>query len=252
MNDPITVDNKHVVYADEERVICWLWNFRDSKHTSIRETTKRAIFFLDSAFPMSHIKMEDALMLFEEGLTKINGTVITHNGILSKDNAHVDIKLDVNNKTIKDGAQGLFDALLFKKEKLNPNTTNKTVCNKQHAKETPKIEKVVQTPFVPVSASELTSNNWAVFFSSTGNLDKLKEIFEQKPALLECTDWSKSTLLMHAALGDHDKVAAFLVQSVPRMVDAKNQFGETAYDIALKNHNNKVLGVLKPQDANAK
>jgi len=46
----VKVENKHIVYADEERVICWLWNFRDSKYSCISETTKHAIFFWTQHF----------------------------------------------------------------------------------------------------------------------------------------------------------------------------------------------------------
>lgn len=92
-NDKVIVEEKHVVYSDEEKVITWLWNYRDSKITSISESTKHAIFFLDTAFRMKHIKMKEAALLFEESLMKI-GAEITSDGILSKANPQVDISFD--------------------------------------------------------------------------------------------------------------------------------------------------------------
>lgn len=115
MTEPVTIDSKHAVYADDDKVICWLWNFRDSKFTSISESTKHAIFFLDSAFPMAHIKMKDAILLFQDGLSKIEGTEITHNGILSNKNMEVEIGFENHDRTITDeNEHGLFDALLNK------------------------------------------------------------------------------------------------------------------------------------------
>lgn len=246
MADSITVDKKHVVYADEERVICWLWNFRDSKHTSIRETTKQAIFFLDAAFPMNHIKMQDAIVLFEEGLVNCGGSLVTHNGILSKNNMQVDIDLAVHIRTIT-GSQGLFDSLLFRNEKLKKTKLSAGDCKLPPAKQetTPRI----QVPFVPASIVELATPNWAVFAASTGNLALLKSIVEHTPALLTCKDWSKSTLLMHAAIGNHDEVAAYLVDSAASTVDEKNEFGETACDLALKHQSQKVLDVLRTKSS---
>lgn len=60
-NDKVVIDPRHVVYSDDERVICWLWNYRDSKFTSISKETKQAVFFLDSAFDLKHLPMEKAI-----------------------------------------------------------------------------------------------------------------------------------------------------------------------------------------------
>lgn len=47
----VEVGGNQVVYADDSRVICWLWNHKDSAETSIDETTKTVIFFIDAIAP---------------------------------------------------------------------------------------------------------------------------------------------------------------------------------------------------------
>lgn len=48
--EAIEVNDKQVIYSDsnDERVICWLWNHKDSESTCISENTQKAIFFIDS------------------------------------------------------------------------------------------------------------------------------------------------------------------------------------------------------------
>jgi len=98
-NDKLVVEEKHIVYADEEKIITWLWNYRDSRITSVSETTKHAIFFLDTAFQMEHMKMNEAALLLENNLIKIGAEIIS-DGILSKENPKVDILLDKPCRTL--------------------------------------------------------------------------------------------------------------------------------------------------------
>lgn len=46
----IDVARQNVVYADDEKVCCWLWNYRDTREASLSEETKKAIFLVDQAF----------------------------------------------------------------------------------------------------------------------------------------------------------------------------------------------------------
>ncbi|MGK9267662.1 hypothetical protein KXR56_13435 [Bacillus inaquosorum] len=46
-SEPISLSKNSVVYADEEKVLCSYWNYRDSEYTKITENTKNAIFFID-------------------------------------------------------------------------------------------------------------------------------------------------------------------------------------------------------------
>ena len=55
------VDPRQVVYADDARVCCWLWNHRDSREVSVTPVTRRALFFVDQAFDPVHSSLEAAL-----------------------------------------------------------------------------------------------------------------------------------------------------------------------------------------------
>jgi len=64
----ITTKSNQVVYADDQRVICWLWNHKDSAETCIDETSKCVLFFIDS---FEHSKVQLALKELEDSLQKI-------------------------------------------------------------------------------------------------------------------------------------------------------------------------------------
>ncbi len=67
----IDVVPKNVVYADEEKVCCWLWNYRDTREASISEETKKAIFLVDQAFDTEWKTVREGLdsLSFELGKT---------------------------------------------------------------------------------------------------------------------------------------------------------------------------------------
>ncbi|MBS3903162.1 MAG: hypothetical protein KGZ30_02165 [Anaplasmataceae bacterium] len=46
--EKIETQPNQVVYADDKRVICWLWNHKDAVETCIDESTQRVVFFVDS------------------------------------------------------------------------------------------------------------------------------------------------------------------------------------------------------------
>ena len=56
-----TVDPRQVVYADEKRVCCWLWNHRDCRDVAVSFDTRRALFLVDQAFPPVHSSPEAIL-----------------------------------------------------------------------------------------------------------------------------------------------------------------------------------------------
>ena len=45
----IDVSPKNILYADEEKVCCWLWNHRDTRDASLSESTENALFLIDQA-----------------------------------------------------------------------------------------------------------------------------------------------------------------------------------------------------------
>lgn len=89
----IKVDTQphHVVYADEERVLCWLWNHKDSAETCIDETTEHVIFFVDG---FERDKVQDALGLLAEKLEKIACTPLER-GILNRETPSAQLKTHV-------------------------------------------------------------------------------------------------------------------------------------------------------------
>jgi DNA/RNA-binding domain of Phe-tRNA-synthetase-like protein len=79
----------HVVYADEERIICWLWNHKDSGETCIDESSECVLFFVDS---FEHDRVQAALKLLAENLEKIQCTLL-ETGILNRNSPQVTLKI---------------------------------------------------------------------------------------------------------------------------------------------------------------
>lgn len=69
----IITEPHHIVYADNQRTICWLWNHKDSEETCIAETTKQVIFFIDSSGVAKSHHMQTALQNLSEKLVQIGG-----------------------------------------------------------------------------------------------------------------------------------------------------------------------------------
>lgn len=86
--EKIPVQSNHVVYADDERVMCWLWNHKDSRDTCIDEESEYVIFFMD-AFDLESINK--GLQLLKENLEKIESSVLEI-GILNKEASIVEVK----------------------------------------------------------------------------------------------------------------------------------------------------------------
>lgn len=47
-SEKVACSSKHIVYADDQDVLCWLWNHKDAKKTAITEETEEVIFFFDA------------------------------------------------------------------------------------------------------------------------------------------------------------------------------------------------------------
>ena len=67
----LRLDPAHIVYGDEEQVICWLWNHKDSQATCIDKKTTHAIFFVDAATKPVHWDMQKTVDFLSELLEKI-------------------------------------------------------------------------------------------------------------------------------------------------------------------------------------
>jgi DNA/RNA-binding domain of Phe-tRNA-synthetase-like protein len=88
--ETIPVCENHVVYADEEKVLCWLWNHKDSRYSAITPDTKKAIFFVDAAFHPQIHSVEDAVKSLSHHLTQI-GCKEWVSGVLNAENPSIEI-----------------------------------------------------------------------------------------------------------------------------------------------------------------
>lgn len=80
--EPVAVESNHVIYADDVKVLCWLWNYQDSSESCIDGNTKEVIFFIDSIQQSNHQSLKKAIQELMNNLQKING-IPTKHGILN-------------------------------------------------------------------------------------------------------------------------------------------------------------------------
>ena len=86
----IEVDPRNVVYADDEKVCCWLWNYRDTREASVSEETKEALFLVDNAFETEWRTVEEGLVALAEELENIGCNVAGY-GVVDAASPSVDI-----------------------------------------------------------------------------------------------------------------------------------------------------------------
>lgn len=86
--EKLTTRSNQVVYADDKKIICWLWNHKDSVETCIDETSQYILFFMDS---FDHNKVVFALLDLEKNLEKIQGSCL-EKGILNRDSPQAYLK----------------------------------------------------------------------------------------------------------------------------------------------------------------
>lgn len=73
---------RHVVYADGEKVCCWLWNYRDTRDASVDDGTKEALFLVDCAFETEWRAVEEGLAALASELSAI-GCEVRKSGVVS-------------------------------------------------------------------------------------------------------------------------------------------------------------------------
>jgi len=90
---PVEAKPNQIIYADDKRVMCWLWNHKDSAATCIDENSEYVIFFIDA---LEQNKVQACLIQLAENLEKIGCTNL-ESGILNKasPNAEISYKLPV-------------------------------------------------------------------------------------------------------------------------------------------------------------
>ncbi len=73
---------RQVVYADEEKICCWLWNYRDTRDASVCGATKEALFLVDCAFDTEWRSVEEGLAALAAELSTI-GCEVRGSGVVS-------------------------------------------------------------------------------------------------------------------------------------------------------------------------
>lgn len=73
---------RQVVYADEEKICCWLWNYRDTRDASVGGATKEALFLVDCAFDTEWRSVEEGLAALAAELSAI-GCEVRGSGVVS-------------------------------------------------------------------------------------------------------------------------------------------------------------------------
>ena len=73
---------RHVVYADGDKVCCWLWNYRDTRDASVDDGTKEALFLVDCAFETEWRSVEEGLSALAAELSAI-GCAVRKSGVVS-------------------------------------------------------------------------------------------------------------------------------------------------------------------------
>lgn len=87
----IITKSNEIIYADDERVICWLWNHKDSAETCIDESSEYVIFFID-AFDSDTV--QSALKQLSENVEKIQGIPLER-GVLNRACSQIELKIHV-------------------------------------------------------------------------------------------------------------------------------------------------------------
>lgn len=79
-NEKTPTHPHHVVYADEKKILCWLWNHKDAEESCIDGDSKSVIFFIDG---FDHNNVFAALQQLAENLKQIQCTPL-ESGILHR------------------------------------------------------------------------------------------------------------------------------------------------------------------------
>jgi lysyl-tRNA synthetase class 2 len=84
----VNISSNHIVYADENEndpIICWLWNHKDSKRTMLTQDVDRALFIFDSVDVNESTRLEEMMTFFINTMESANVRVL-NKGVLKIDN----------------------------------------------------------------------------------------------------------------------------------------------------------------------
>jgi lysyl-tRNA synthetase class 2 len=69
--EAVDVDLRNIVYADETKICCWLWNHRDTRLAAVTRDTEEAVFLIDAACTPHCATVEQGLDILWKRLEKI-------------------------------------------------------------------------------------------------------------------------------------------------------------------------------------
>lgn len=67
----IPVDPRQIVYADDTKIISWLWCYRDTRLTGITLDTKEAVFIVDTAFSPKMSSVQNGIDMLSKHLIQM-------------------------------------------------------------------------------------------------------------------------------------------------------------------------------------
>jgi DNA/RNA-binding domain of Phe-tRNA-synthetase-like protein/ankyrin repeat protein len=237
-SEPVAVQNQHVIYSDDDRVICWLWNYKDSQDTCIDENTKYAVFFVDSAFDTpDHWSVKDAIEFMKEQLPKI-GCLPILDGVLSGDCMVGEFPelSELENMTIDTPMPEIQEIEEIKLEE--PTSRQKKIM------ESPPLSRTVippnERPFsqpVLQKTSELADPRQFLYWCSIGKNSELKEILTINPDLVNWVDSLRNSGIHHAVTGGHLSTVEMLAGDFGMNVNTQNKNGYTPLMLAIRGVN---------------
>lgn len=72
---------RQIVYADDEKICCWLWNYRDTRDACVDDGTREALFIVDCAFETEWRSIEEGLAALASELSAI-GCRVAKSGVV--------------------------------------------------------------------------------------------------------------------------------------------------------------------------
>ena len=83
--DVIECEPPQIAYADDEKICCWLWNYRDTREACVDEDTKEALFIVDCSFENEWRTIRQGLDALAAELEKL-GCTIKKSGVVNAAN----------------------------------------------------------------------------------------------------------------------------------------------------------------------
>lgn len=265
----VPVTPQQVVYtyghpdSDDEKVICWLWNYKDSESTCISSDTKKAIFFIDSITPAGAQRLDKAIEQFTRKL-ELLGAVCLLAGVVDGQNSIANLEFpDSVDELLQRAAVAANDfSSEYRPEShfstlVSSEVSNKTVAVTSSPIVTPSFltryqEKHKITASVSAKVEERANPTWFINCVAIGRLQEVQELLAFNPSLINGRDGWNSSILIHAVMSGNSEVLQALLplaQDAGISIYEANKNNKTAYsvaqDIASRTGNREMLDILE-------